>query len=149
MKKIVFIIMMLCITINVVQAQKSGENSIVKEELEEDELIYIIVEEMPIFMPEKCNTKTEGQNELSKWISNNIRYPEVAHKNKIQGKVYVRFVITKSGDIDQVSLARGVSPELNKEALRVVNELPEWKPGSQRGKNVNVWYTVPVYFILN
>lgn len=111
-----------------------------KEEKEEDVQVFFIVEEMPEF--------PGGELALRKFISNAIRYPVIAQENGIQGKVYVTFVVDKDGGISEAKIARGVDPSLDKEALRVVNTLPKWKPGKQRGKPVRVSYTVPINFVL-
>jgi len=66
----------------------------------------------------------------------------------IQGKVYVTFVVSKDGSVANTKIARGVDPLLDAEALRVVNGLPKWQPGKQKGKAVNVSYTVPINFAL-
>jgi TonB family protein len=116
----------------------------VKEEipkmLEEDEQVFYIVEDMPEY--------PGGDLALRKFIANTIQYPEAAVEKGVQGKVYVTFVVTKDGDIANAKIARGVDPVLDKEALRVVNMQPIWKPGKQRGKSVNVSYTVPINFVL-
>lgn len=112
-----------------------------EEEEEEDEAqVFFIVEDMPEF--------PGGDLALRKYIANSIKYPVIAQENGIQGKVYVTFVVGKSGKVTNASIARGVDPSLDKEALRVVNALPTWKPGKQRGKPVNVSYTVPINFVL-
>jgi TonB family protein len=105
-----------------------------------DEQIFFIVEEMPEF--------PGGEQALRKFIANNIEYPVSAQENGIQGKVYVTFVVDKNGDVANARIARGVDPALDREALRVVNSLPKWIPGKQRGQNVNVSYTVPINFAL-
>jgi len=89
-----------------------------------------------------------GDQELLKFIGANTQYPEVAKNNNISGRVIVRFCVTARGGISQVSILKGVSPELDAEALRVVNMLPEFKPGKQGGKPVPVWYMVPITFTL-
>jgi len=111
-----------------------------KEEEEDAAEVFFIVEEMPEF--------PGGELALRKWIANEIKYPVIAQENGIQGKVYVTFVVGKDGSINNATVARGVDPSLDKEALRVVNALPKWKPGKQRGKPVNVSYTVPINFVL-
>lgn len=108
--------------------------------LKSDEQVFFIVEEMPEF--------PGGEMELRKHIANNIEYPEVAKKNGIKGKVYVTFVVGKDGLVKDAKIARGVDPSLDGEALRVVNNLPKWKPGKQRGEAVNVSYTIPINFAL-
>ncbi len=111
-----------------------------EEEEEEDTQVFFIVEDMPEF--------PGGELALRKYIGNAIKYPVIAQENGIQGKVYVTFVVGKDGSVSNASIARGVDPSLDKEALRVVNSLPKWKPGKQRGKPVNVSYTVPINFVL-
>ncbi len=113
-----------------------------KEEKEEEEeaQVFFIVEEMPEF--------PGGEAALRSFIAKSINYPVIAQENGIQGKVYVTFVVDKDGGISDAKIARGVDPSLDKEALRVVNSLPKWKPGKQRGKPVRVSYTVPISFVL-
>ncbi|TNF43384.1 MAG: energy transducer TonB [Bacteroidetes bacterium] len=110
------------------------------EEEEEEQQVFFIVEDMPEF--------PGGEMALRTYIANAIKYPVIAQENGIQGKVYVTFVVGKDGSVSNASIARGVDPSLDKEALRVVNTLPKWKPGKQRGKPVNVSYTVPINFVL-
>jgi protein TonB len=89
-----------------------------------------------------------GQLALRKFIAQAIKYPVIAQENGIQGKVFVNFVVAKDGTVTNAKIARGVDPSLDKEALRVVNSLPKWKPGKQGGKPVRVSYTVPINFVL-
>ncbi len=110
------------------------------DEEEEEPEIFFIVETMPEF--------PGGELGLRKYIATHVKYPNIARENGIEGKVYVRFCVTSKGTVEKVSIARGVDPILDKEALRVVKALPKWKPGEQRGKKVNVWYTVPINFQL-
>ncbi|MBV5315496.1 MAG: energy transducer TonB [Prolixibacteraceae bacterium] len=111
-----------------------------KEEEKEDTPVFFIVEEMPDF--------PGGQLALRKFIAQAIKYPVIAQENGIQGKVFVNFVVAKDGTVTGAKIARGVDPSLDKEALRVVNSLPKWKPGKQGGKPVRVSYTVPINFVL-
>jgi len=112
-----------------------------KEETKEEEAeIFVIVEDMPEF--------PGGEVALRRWIANNIKYPVIAAENGIQGRVYVQFVVDRDGSISNAKIARGIDPSLDQEALRVVNSLPKWKPGMQRGKPVRVSYTVPINFQL-
>ena len=123
-----------------------GNTLLVKREeiqlksLSADEQIFFIVEEMPEF--------PGGEMALRQHIANAVKYPDEAVKKGTQGKVHVTFVVTKDGSVANVTIARGVDPSLDKEALRVVNELPKWTPGKQRGKFVNVSYTIPINFQL-
>lgn len=102
--------------------------------------VFAIVEEMPQF--------PGGDMALLKYIRDHMDYPTIAVENGIQGKVYVYFVIDENGNVTNASIARGVDPSLDKEALRVINSLPKWKPGKQRGKPVKVSYNVPINFQL-
>lgn len=111
-----------------------------EEEEEETAEVFFIVEDMPEF--------PGGEMALRAFIGNAIKYPVIAQENGIQGKVYVTFVVGKDGSVSNATIARGVDASLDKEALRVVNTLPKWKPGKQRGKPVNVSYTVPINFQL-
>lgn len=111
-----------------------------KEEEEEDTQVFFIVEDMPEF--------PGGELALRQFIANAIKYPVIAQENGIQGRVYVTFVVNTDGSVADARIARGVDPSLDKEALRVVNTLPKWKPGKQRGKPVRVSYTVPINFVL-
>jgi periplasmic protein TonB len=115
----------------------------VKEEVQEadpEATPFVVVEEMPQF--------PGGDVALLKYIMEHTQYPEVAKENNIQGKVIVRFCVTSKGGVSQVSILKGVDPELDKEAIRVVNTLPTFRPGKQGGKPVPVWYMVPITFTL-
>jgi len=114
-----------------------------KEEVQEEEAEpepFVVVEEMPMF--------PGGDAALLTYIGNNTVYPEVAKENNIQGRVIVRFCVTSKGGVSQVSILKGVDPELDAEAIRVVNTLPTFKPGKQGGKAVPVWFSVPITFTL-
>ncbi len=110
------------------------------EDEEEDPVIFARAEEMPEF--------PGGERELIRWIARNVKYPAIARENDIQGRVFVRFVVTAQGKVDKVSIIRKVHPLLDNEAMRVVKAMPEWKPGRHRGTPVNVWYTVPISYKL-
>jgi protein TonB len=115
----------------------------VKEEVQEaeaEQTPFVVVEEMPMF--------PGGDPALLAYIAANTQYPEIAKENNIQGKVIVRFCVTSKGGVNQVSVLKGVDPELDKEAIRVVTTLPTFKPGKQGGKPVPVWYMVPIAFTL-
>jgi protein TonB len=101
---------------------------------------FVVVEEMPMF--------PGGDPALLQYIAEHTQYPEVAKENNIQGRVIVRFCVTSKGTVNQVSVLKGVDPELDKEAIRVVGTLPAFNPGKQGGKPVPVWYMVPITFTL-
>ena len=110
------------------------------DEIEEETKVFYIVEEMPEF--------PGGELALRKYLSSAIKYPVIAQENGIQGKVYINFVVGKDGQVTDATIMRSVDPSLDKEALRVVNSLPKWKPGKQGGKYVRVSFSVPISFIL-
>ena len=113
----------------------------VQEEEEEEEVVFVVVEKMPEF--------PGGQQALCKYLSENVKYPVIAQENGIQGRVICQFVVNKDGKIVDVEVVRsGGDPSLDKEAVRVIKSMPNWKPGQQRGKPVRVKYTVPVNFRL-
>ena len=102
--------------------------------------VFMVVEQMPEF--------PGGELAFREFIGKAIKYPDDAIKAGTQGKVYITFVVSKEGKVIDPKVARGVSPSLDAEALRVVNTLPIWTPGKQEGKNVSVSYTVPIQFKL-
>jgi len=116
------------------------KENIQPKSLNANEEVFFIVEEMPEF--------PGGEQALRQHIAGAVKYPVNAQEKGIQGKVYVTFVVSKDGSIADVKIARGVDPSLDAEALRVVNSLPKWKPGKQKGQAVNVSYTVPINFKL-
>ena len=89
-----------------------------------------------------------GMGECMEFLAKNIKYPAEAQKAKIEGRVIVQFVVGKDGQISDAKVVRGVSPELDAEALRVVNTMPKWQPGMIRGHAVEMKYTIPVNFRL-
>ena len=112
----------------------------VEEEEVEEEQIFQIVEEAASF--------PGGIGECMKWLSKNIKYPTISQENGVQGRVIVQFVVNRDGTIVDAKVVRGVDPYLDKEALRVVNLMPKWTPGKQRGKAVRCQFTLPVQFRL-
>ena len=113
----------------------------VEEEEVDEQQIFQVVEENPEF--------PGGMKECMKFLSNNIKYPQISQENGVQGRVIIQFVVNADGTIVDPVVVRGVDPYLDKEALRVIKLMPKWKPGKQRGKAVRVRYTQPVLFRLN
>ncbi len=103
-------------------------------------VVYDITETLPQF--------PGGQGVMMKYLAANIKYPASAVKAKKQGRVIVSFVIQKDGSVTNARIVRSVDPELDAEALRIVKAMPNWTPGTQDGKPVNVRYTIPVVFSL-
>ena len=89
-----------------------------------------------------------GMGELSKLMKSNLLYPLISFENGVQGEVLVQFVIDKEGNVEEVTVSKGVDPYLDAEAIRVINMMPKWKPGKHKGKEINVKCTIPVGFRL-
>ena len=89
-----------------------------------------------------------GDVALMKYIQKNVRYPQIAKEYGIEGRVFVTFVIDKKGKVNDVEILKGVDKNLDKEAKRVIESLPKFTPGKQRGKAVRVQFTVPISFKL-
>jgi TonB family protein len=104
------------------------------------EEVFLVVEQTPEF--------PGGEDAFHTYLINQVKYPAEAVKKGIQGKVFVTFVVGKDGTVKNSKIVRGVDPTLDKEALRVVNAMPKWKPGRQNGKDVAVQFTVPINFKL-
>lgn len=102
--------------------------------------VFDVVEQMPSF--------PGGPSALMQYLSSNIKYPVVAQENGVQGRVVVSFVVERDGSITDVQVARSVDPSLDREAQRVVRNMPRWIPGKQNGQAVRVKYNVPVAFRL-
>ncbi len=115
---------------------------VVEEEEEEEsaQQIFTVVEKQPEF--------PGGNTELMKYLGKAIKYPVIAQENGIQGRVVCSFVVNRDGSIVDIQVMRGVDPSLDKEAIRVISEMPKWKPGEQRGKPVRVRFILPVQFRL-
>ena len=124
------------------------QNEVVEEyvapEIEEEEVveqeIFQIVEEMPAF--------PGGEQKLMEYVGKNIKYPQIARESGIQGRVFVGFVVEPDGSVSNVKLLRGIGGGCDEEAMRVIKNMPRWKPGKQRGKAVRVSYQIPVMFRL-
>lgn len=106
-----------------------------------DEELFTLVDQMPHFVG--------GEAEMSKFIHRNLVYPTAASQAGIQGRVVIRFVVQKDGSLSNIKVVRGIDPECDKEAVRVVKAMPKWKPGKQNGKEVPVYFTLPFVFKLD
>lgn len=109
-------------------------------EKEEDETVFKMVEDSPVF--------TGGQQALMNFLQENLTYPPTAREEKIQGTVFVTFVVEKDGSITDVKVLRGVHPDIDAEAMRVVKAMPDWTPGYQEGEPVRVQFNLPIRFVL-
>jgi len=119
---------------------KPGEKIETDGQMDDSTGVFTVVEEMPVYQG--------GVNELYKFLGNNIKYPQQAKDEQIQGRVFVSFVIEEDGKITNVKVLRGIGGGCDEEAIRVVSMMPNWTPGKQRGKNVRVAYNLPIKFTL-
>ncbi len=136
-----------------IELDEDTEIEIIEEDDDvEDDTPFMIVENMPALAQCKTMRGDERhqctQMEIIKYVSKNTKYPPIAKDAGIQGTVFVYFVVGKDGKVKDVKVLREVDSRLDKEAKRVVESLPRFDPGSQRGKNVSVQYTIPVKFII-
>lgn len=106
----------------------------------DDNQVYTIVEQQPVF--------PGGYEAMIEFFKKNIRYPRAARNNGIEGRVFVGFVVNKNGSIGGSTVVKGVHPLLDEEALRVIGLMPDWRPGVQGGKAVNVRFIAPIIFKL-
>lgn len=107
---------------------------------DDNPLNFQVVERLPEF--------PGGMVEFMKWLTKNLSYPVIAQQQKIQGKVLVSFIINKDGTVSSPKVVKSVSPELDREALRVIRIMPKWKPGEDRGKPCRTYFCIPVVFKL-
>jgi periplasmic protein TonB len=107
---------------------------------EKKEQVYQVVEQMPEF--------PGGQEALAAFLGKNIKYPDAAKESGISGRVYIQFVVNKSGQISNVKLVRGIGGGCDEEAIRVVKKMPPWRAGKQNGQSVSVFFNLPIVFTL-
>lgn len=121
-------------------ACKSGVAQVLPENSPSRDNTFIVAEKMPEY--------PGGQTALVEFIKNNMRYPEKAIKLGDEGKVMVTFVVNPEGKVIDPEVKISISKELDEEAIRIVKQMPEWKPGMQNGQPVNVQLTLPILFKL-
>ncbi len=144
MKLIAILFLLTLATLTVFSQEKKDEyKAFIKDGIEyktNGKDTIIIVDPMPEFKG--------GKQGLVSYLNKNIRYPESARRKNIEGKVFVSFIVGANGKVRDYKIAKSVSPELDKEALRVIKNMPKWKPGEQHGKPIPVSYTLPINFKL-
>ena len=133
--------------VEIEDTESDEDLEVIEEEEETTDEIFMVVEDMPRF--EGCTDETCTQTKIMQFIARKTKYPPIAKENNIMGRVFVSFVVDKSGKVTNVKILRGVDKYLDAEAVRVVSSLPKFKPGKQRGKPVKVQYNVPISFKLN
>lgn len=129
-----------------VEAEKQLEASVIEEN--KHQAIIEVLSDEPFLVVDEAPTFPGGDSALMKFLNDNIKYPEDAYKNNIQGRVICQFVVEKDGSLSDVKVMHNADPLLDSEAVRVIKSMPKWKPGKQRGQNVRVKYTLPVFFRL-
>jgi len=126
-----------------VQGADGGNSSAIQPvavNADDNPLNFQVIERLPEF--------PGGMVEFMKWLTKTLRYPALARQQKIQGKVIVAFIINKDGSISGQKVVKSVSPELDREALRVLRIMPKWKPGEDHGKPCRTYFSIPVNFKL-
>lgn len=116
------------------------QRQITNQPPQEPNKVFDIVEVMPQF--------PGGNSELMRYLGTNIKYPTIAAENGIQGRVVLKFVVSKDGSISNIQIVRSLDPSSDKEAIRVIKGMPKWIPGMQNGHPVAVYFTLPVLFKL-
>ena len=122
-----------------VESQTAALSPVAVDE-DDNPLNFQVIERLPEF--------PGGMVEFMKWLTKNLSYPVIAQQQKIQGKVLVSFIINKDGTISSPKVVKSVSPELDREALRVIRIMPKWKPGEDHGKPCRTYFCIPVVFKL-
>ena len=117
------------------------EVKIVAIEKPKEEEIFTAVEQNPEF--------PGGTSEMYKYLGQNIKYPAAAQRANVSGRVFVKFVVEKDGSIGKVEVLKGIGFGCDEEAIRVIKSMPKWNPGRQNGKNVRVFYNMPVVYKLD
>lgn len=149
MKKIIIVLIFQVLIAGILSAQPDSIainlNDTIQQELYEalSKLVDTVCEN-PDVKPEFPN----GPDALKRYIAKTVIYPRSAAMHKEQGRVFVKFIVETDGTVGQVEIARGISPALDAEAIRVIKSLPVWKPGIKDGKPVRVSYAVPINFRL-
>jgi len=113
----------------------------VEEIVEEDNELFTVVDQQPEF--------EGGYEAMMAFIKQNMQYPANARRMQIEGTVHVSFIVSRTGSISDVKVLRGISTDCDREAVRVVQMMPAWKPGKQNGRNVNVRFILPLKFRLH
>lgn len=141
--------------IEVVDDKKDVKETEIKTNKEADEKFVIVEEEIKGPVIEEVFTIVEknpsfpgGIEKLYEYLGKNIKYPQMAREAGVKGKVFIEFVVWKDGTIRDIKVLRGIGMGCDNEALRVVEKMPNWEPGEQRGKKVPVKFTLPIDFKL-
>lgn len=126
--------------INNLSSPVALEQTTVQDQPRKDTAVFLQVEEMPLF--------PGGNEAMMKFLIENIKYPEQARKDSIQGRVFVNFIVEADGKVSNAKVLRGIGSGCDEEAVRVISLMPAWTPGKQRGQNVRVSFNLPIMFAL-
>ena len=139
MKQLTFNTSLIILSLVLLLSCKKNTEDLKNQSVKEDET-FNFVEQMPEF--------PDGPAAMQKFIRDNLRYPEEARLKKIEGTVVVQFLITKEGKLTKATVTRGIGYGCDEEAVRVIQSMPDWKPGKYKNKEVPVNFTLPVKFKL-
>lgn len=103
-------------------------------------IVYTVVQQQPEF--------PGGMSKLNQYFKKNLRYPQSARESRLEGKIFVTFIVNEQGNIEDARVLRSFDPEMDTEAVRLIQEMPTWIPGKQNGKPVNCRFNLPVNFAL-
>ncbi|MEL6560421.1 MAG: TonB family protein [Bacteroidota bacterium] len=115
----------------------------------EDDIPIEVIEEAPINWAEKMPVPEGGMAAFYKYLKKHLKYPSQARRMGIEGKVFVRFVVDKNGEVSRLSIMKGIGAGCDVEASRVIQNYPSWEPGRQGNRSVAVWMVMPIHFKLN
>lgn len=115
-----------------------GETTLILTDSELYSKVFFAVEQEPEFVG--------GMEKFWEYVKNNIKYPSPALKDKVEGKVYLTFIVEKNGSLTDIKVVRGIGSGCDEEAIRLIKECPKWNPGIQNGRNVRVQYMAPISF---
>jgi len=133
----VFLLLIIPLTISAQQRDtlRNGDTTIIRDKTTGQRQIFAYVEQMP-----------QAPYDVHAYLSKNIIFPEDAIKDGVSGRVNVKFLVKSDGNIDSAHVIKKLHPSCDKEALRMINSMPPWKPGRQNGKAVDVWFILPITF---
>jgi protein TonB len=139
MKVNIYFIVSITVILLTINLNAKSQSTII-EDIKKDTSVLVVVEEAPEFQG--------GDQARIDYLIKNINYPKKARKEGIQGTVYITFIVEKDGKVSNVRILRGIGGGCDEESLRVVKNMPRWKPGRQKGKNVRVQYNMPIKYTL-
>jgi periplasmic protein TonB len=134
---LLFLMLGICCAVN---AQHTDSLNTHTDSLRNQEKTYDFLEQMPEY--------PGGNKALYEFLATNLQYPAEAVENNIEGTVYVKFFVDENGKVSSPVVLRGIGSGCDEEAIRIINLMPQWKPGVENGKPAAVWYTIPVKFTI-